>query len=575
MAENQDYLPIHVADVSFDPLRETAREADADGSESTSHVIVQLAAPLTREERARLQGEYGLRLDEYLPEQAYVETLDGATVARLTADPAVRAAVPYRPEFKVSRQIGERVFRTTERQQVRGLWLEAVLFPDTDPVGVARVLSELGATEVTVLDDRALGGPTRVRFIIESTDALEDVLHLDEVRWVDHVPEIKLDNGTTAGTVQSGTPATTPVWAQGLHGEGQIIGVLDTVVDLGHCFFQDNVDNTVRPAHRKVVGLRNAGGAANGTHGTFVAGIAVGDDFNNPGTHANRGNAWAARITFGSTGDLDTNSVLSYLQAAAADGAAIHTNSWHDEPTPQYSQIAADVDTFVWNNEDNLVLGLVRQRRRVDRPARHGQERPLRLGHPARSQRDELRRRQQRTDPRRTAKAGDHGSRLRDHLGPGEHTPARSRWTRSSTACDHDLRDKLGHASGGGVRGAGAPVLHRGLLPDRHAAAPPRLHSVGRPAQGDAAQLHPRHDRHRRLSRANQEGWGLDPAGQRPRLSGHPAQPAGVGHAQRRRPPHRGDPHASRRRGHQRPGAQGDAGLERPARPPPAAPPRS
>ena len=259
MAENQDRLPIHVADVSFDPLREPVREADGDAPESTSHVIVQLAAPLTREERGRLQGEYGLRLDEYLPEQAYVETLDATTLARLTADPAVRAAVPYRPEFKMSRQISERVFRTAERQQVRGLWLEAVLFPDADPAAVAGALSELGAEEVTVLDDRALGGPARVRFIIGSTDALEDVLRLEAVRWVDNVPEIKLDNGTTAGTVQSGTPGTTPVWAQGLHGEGQIIGVIDSVRSTSATASSRTPSTTrVRPAHRKVVGLRNA-----------------------------------------------------------------------------------------------------------------------------------------------------------------------------------------------------------------------------------------------------------------------------------------------------------------------------
>src|SRR5204863_348753 len=43
--------------------------------------------------------------------------------------------------------------------------------------------------------------------------------------------------------------------------------------------------------------------------------------------------------------------------AAPAEGARVHTNSWHDEPSIQYNQLAADLDTFAWNNEEHLILG--------------------------------------------------------------------------------------------------------------------------------------------------------------------------------------------------------------------------
>jgi hypothetical protein len=360
MATHDQKLFIRLEAATFDPLAEGPRIPDHLLATSTAKggapTIIQFTKALTREDRVRIQNRYGLKLTDYIPDFAYLEILDTAQVAKLAAESLFRAAVPYHPGFKIAAGVGERRFRTASRRKVAGYWLRALLFPHADPKAVADAIASLGASDVKVIDDRQLGGSAQVTFVVSSREQLAKIAQLDEVRWIEEVGEAKLDNGTTAGTVQSGTPGTTPIWNQGLHGENQIIGVIDSVVDVNHCFFRDNADNTVRPAHRKVVGFRNGGGAA-ADHGTFVAGIAAGDDFNTPGAHANRGGAWAARLTFGNSADIGTVSMLSYLSSAAGDGAAIHTNSWHDEPTPQYSQVAADVDTFVWNNEDNLVLG--------------------------------------------------------------------------------------------------------------------------------------------------------------------------------------------------------------------------
>ena len=164
----------------------------------------------------------------------------------------------------------------------------------------------------------------------------------------------------TAGTNQSGVATTQSVWTQGLHGEGQIIGMIDrSPLDIGHCFFQDPVDNTPGLAHRKVLQIRNDSDQPLHFHSTFVAGCAAGDDFNNPGAHAQRGGAWAARLVSGPKQDVFDGSMLSELSKAAAIGATIHTNSWHDKnpakKPAKYNQHAADVDEFTWNNEEHLV----------------------------------------------------------------------------------------------------------------------------------------------------------------------------------------------------------------------------
>ena len=210
-----------------------------------------------------------------------------------------------------------------------------------------------------VLDDRQIGGEVRVRVVVPSANIVPEIAQRQEVRWIEEVPEIKLDNGFTAGTIQSGTQGNEIIWNYGLRGDGQIIGIIDgDTLDMNHCCFKDNVNNTPNPAHRKVVELRNSSMSGTGDHhATFVAGVAAGDDVNNPGADTNRGNAWAARITYGNKNDLSSATLYNYLVAAMNDRAAIHSNSWHLEPIHQYSQTARDVDRFVWNNECNLVIG--------------------------------------------------------------------------------------------------------------------------------------------------------------------------------------------------------------------------
>src|SRR5215216_1344365 len=187
---DQPHLPIRIAELSFDPAGERPpRRRDPSSanerSDEPERVIVQLHEPPTREEQARLRGQYGLRLLEYVPEQAYVERLHADEVKRLAADPAVRAVMPFEPAFKVSPHIGERVYRTPERRAVQGRWLEAVLFADADAEGVARLLTDMGFSDVRILDDRAAGGAARVRFVSDPERPLDEVARLEGIRWID------------------------------------------------------------------------------------------------------------------------------------------------------------------------------------------------------------------------------------------------------------------------------------------------------------------------------------------------------------------------------------------------------
>jgi hypothetical protein len=326
--------------------------------------IVQFQGPLTLDDQKRLRRTYRLALTEYIPDSAYLEVLAPAVRAKLPADELVRAIVPYEPAYKIAPLVGERVFRSDERREIDGLWLNVVLFDQTDPKAIARRVDRLtGVSDLQVIDDRPIGGSLQLRFIAHDSSVIARMAALPEVRVIDEVPEPNMDDANAAGTLQSGTPGTQSVWSQGLHGEGQVIGVLDSnTLDMAHCFFQDPGMAAPGPAHRKVLAVRNAAGRPVGDHHTFVAGLAAGDDFNSPGTTVGRGSAYNARLVSGTTADIASGSMLAELTAAAASGATIHTNSWHDDdhgagnPAP-YNQTAVDVDSFTWNNEDHLVLG--------------------------------------------------------------------------------------------------------------------------------------------------------------------------------------------------------------------------
>jgi len=358
---------LYLRGYTFDPLKVKPDIPDklriAKVPTEPTFYIIQFTKSLTREERAQIQRKYGLRLTDYIPHFAFLEKLSPQTLDALSENPLFRAKVLYQPAFKISPDIGKIKFRTPKRKAMKGFLLRAMLFSDADPSIVVNTLKKANASKIKVIDDRKNGGLIRVHFILPLKNALPQIARLDEVRWIEEIPEIIEDNVRAAGTIQSGTPGTTPIWNQGIHGENQIIGIIDsTPLDINHCFFEDSTNNTPRLDHRKVLDIRNVSGINAGGHATFVAGCAAGDDFNNPGAANRRGGAWASRLISGNYSDLNLTSMLAELSAASKMGATIHSNSWHENTDgagnpATYNQTSADVDTFTWYNEDHLVLG--------------------------------------------------------------------------------------------------------------------------------------------------------------------------------------------------------------------------
>jgi hypothetical protein len=337
--------------------------------------IVQFTAALTQPDAARLRTEYGLKLDRYIRNLEYLERLPAETVERLRGDFLVRACIDLDPALKLAPWIGG-AGPPDEASLVHDY--EATLFDDADPAGVESALTVVGAHDIQIFDDRDIGGHASVHFVLDELGDLSQVAKLEGIVWIEPVLPITNTSTVAAAIMQSGSAASTSIWDRGLHGEGQVIDVIDDGwPGINHCFFADSAPNNPGPSHRKVVNLRGTPLQISGHHAWFVCGIAAGDELNNSARHPARGGAWAARLTCGNENDLlpvlagpgrPARPMLSTLRReldlARADGAFIHSCSWTLNPRSSFSllngiyeRFAWAVDNFTWQQEEHLVLG--------------------------------------------------------------------------------------------------------------------------------------------------------------------------------------------------------------------------
>jgi hypothetical protein len=264
--------------------------------------------------------------------------------------------------------------------------------PTTDLKAAMARLVSTGA-EVVWTDGSGLVPQAGLRVPVDAVDAVRRRL-AEEPTLLFAEPQggAVLRNGRSAWRCQSGISGLTPVFDHGLHGENQIIGVMDTGIDPDHCFFVDpavglpviggDTSTAVGEAHRKLLAVDfwwSEDGPPPGSrdwddqgHGSHVAGSAAGDHDGDGLAQGDDGMAPAAKLVIQDGGyRVDTCGDLPglgcpmrplgpMLEQAWQQGARIHTNSWGDEeeiyPFNRYTERTADIDRFVWQHPEMLVL---------------------------------------------------------------------------------------------------------------------------------------------------------------------------------------------------------------------------
>ena len=204
----------------------------------------------------------------------------------------------------------------------------------------------------------------------------------NEVKWIEpemvHYTSNKFSRYVTQSYTEPGTSGKTSIWDKGLHGEGQVVGIGDSGLDIGSCFFNDpnNAYGPIakgvtqeKPNHRKVTqyvpfadgGPGNGNPGENLDHGTHVAGSVAGKSRQSAGSVYD-GMAYEAKIAFFDIGETGARGLSvprsmerNFFPPAYTAGARIHTNSWGSN-TDAYTATARSVDTFTFQNQDFVVL---------------------------------------------------------------------------------------------------------------------------------------------------------------------------------------------------------------------------
>ncbi|MBL0041468.1 MAG: S8 family serine peptidase [Xanthomonadales bacterium] len=356
-------------------------------------LLVQFPGPVTAAQRKALAAV--ATIYAYLPQDAFLVRMPVASRDQRLAAAGVRWSSAWQPAYKIGRGVRDAAKAVADGRK-RQLMLQ--LFPDRDPDAV---VAELRAMQIPGIGAAARGAyfsRLRLEWSADEIAAHADrVAALAEVFWLDLEPRRSLLNDTTVWVGQSGLAGgqATTVFANGIHGEGQVVAVLDTGIDPDMCYFRTtglglpptnacNGGTTIDPAQRKILGVNflwsndcNGGIASNEwdshDHGTHVAGTIAGDNFATPiGHDAGDGMAPAAKLVI-QDGGLTTDNCADLpgigcpvvdlnpiFQQTYDQGARIHSNSWGDnenDPTQNdYSAGSQDVDEFMWNHPDFLIF---------------------------------------------------------------------------------------------------------------------------------------------------------------------------------------------------------------------------
>jgi len=376
------------------PQPEAAELALAPGEDEI--VLVKFAAPVTARQAKALRAA-SKRIYTYLPYYTYLVKLPAGAAAKSLPSLGASWSGPYLPEYKISREIAAMEASDADKSFDYQPVMVHIL-PDADLPAVIQAIQDLGAQRIVgVSRDRFF---SRVRLLLTPAEigALRGPLAaLRDVFWIELEGRKTLRNDTTIWVGQSGLSGgqTTPIFSQGIFGEGTTVAIIDTGIDADECFFRDtalglpptNVCNggtVVNTAQRKVVAVdflastECAGGIAGNEwdthgHGSHVAGTAAGDNFANLLLHDTAdGMAPGAKLVIQDAGFQTDNcadlpglgcpvvDLKPIFQQAYDQGARLHTNSWGDNENGavqnNYTAASQDADQFMWDHKDDLIF---------------------------------------------------------------------------------------------------------------------------------------------------------------------------------------------------------------------------
>ena len=177
-------MRIRLKSMEFDPLTTPQPEAAAGGD----RWIVQFTRSLTRAEMAQVQRDYGLRLDRYIPEGAYLERVDAGRIADIKRDPLVRWVGLYLPAYKLD----PAVLQQGRADPSREIALLVEGYADGSSEALLGAIRRAGYTRAEAVGSAAQGTP-RVHVVVVGPVDVTALTHLPEVLHIEPRPRTVID----------------------------------------------------------------------------------------------------------------------------------------------------------------------------------------------------------------------------------------------------------------------------------------------------------------------------------------------------------------------------------------------
>lgn len=329
------------------PLPEAGPVMDEEGA---NFYLIQLSGPLLESCRRQL-SELGVSLLEHIPHHSYTARLEPQQARQVRALDFVTSLRLYD-----DRDTGPLLFSPGTRQRsavpARGQARPIITFDLRlhQAEDLQAVLEKLDAMGVSTAGGQ--GRKVRV-YLLKDSDLLGRIIAMPEIASVEEYipPELHNDIARQLMGVDAAAASGGTVISQ--TGEGEIVAVADTGIDLNHPDFQGRVVGV------EALGRPNDPSDLHG-HGTHVAGSILGDG--SASGQQIQGTAPGAKLYFQSV--MDASGQLSGLPLHLASlfgtayqaGARIHNNSWGAATQSMYTFSSIEVDEFVDQHRDMLVV---------------------------------------------------------------------------------------------------------------------------------------------------------------------------------------------------------------------------
>lgn len=355
-AQSVDDNLVYLRAMTVDPgARTSLLDARTVEFSPDSEYLIKLDGPMTPARRTAL-AKAGVVLRDYIPRHAWRVDLATADPAAIRTLGFVTWLGEFDADWKLCPNLSHaRPYESPERQAIEKAGEKRVIV-DLAPIASRQRMRQSMQSLGAIVEERSMMTGANRLIVDVDTASLRALCEMPGVRFVEEAPEAAPRNQSTAWIAQSNIPDATSIWDRGLHGENQLVGVIDWDLDETHCAFYDDVP--FGDMHRKIQAYYGFDeNTLFGWHGTHVVDTLAGEPLDGNADANLRGMAYAARIVFqDQAATITSTNLFDRLTIAHDEGARIHSNSWGATVDNSYNAWAHDIDEFSFLNEDDLVI---------------------------------------------------------------------------------------------------------------------------------------------------------------------------------------------------------------------------